>query len=291
MIPTLRVPKWVKKHLFEYSSIEEIPPEDISRIKKNLENIQSDKPLITIGVIAYNEEKTILSCLSSLSEQKCKYPIEIIVSNNNSKDNTQEILDMCGVRSILEKRQGPGFAREAIMTRAKGKFILNADADIIFPPTWAEEFVNNLDKPNVAAVFSVDSYIPDHSKGRLGLSLFELLRDISLSLKCINRPELAVGGGSFGFLAKYGKEIGWKTDIKRGEDGSMAFSLKKFGRIKFLNNSKVRIWTTVRSLDQGNLFSIILSRLKKEFSRIDEYITRQKGGYKDREENFLPPQR
>lgn len=288
MILQLCLPTWIKKHYITFDKIEEIPEDIFTRISGNLKNKQAENPIISICVIGYNEEKCILNCLSSLSEQKSKYPIEIIVSNNNSKDRMQELLDRVGAKSVIETRQGVGWARQAALDLAKGKYILNADADVIYPPNWAEEFVRHLENPNISAVFSVDSYIPDPKRGRLNLAFYEFSRDVSIYLRGFKRPELNVGGGSFGFRAAEAKTIGWKTNIKRGEDGSMAYSLKKFGRIKFVNNRRARIWSTTRSLeDQGNLVSLVFKRLGKEFKRFSEYFISEKQGYKDRDSNLI----
>jgi glycosyltransferase involved in cell wall biosynthesis len=288
MMLQLCLPGWVKKHCITFDRIEDIPESEFERISTNLKNIQSENPVISICVIGYNEEKCVLNCLSSLSEQLSKYPIEIIVSNNNSKDRMQELLDRVGARSVVETRQGVGWARQAGLDLAKGKYILNADADVIYPPTWADEFVKHLENSEISGVFSVDSYIPDQKRGRLNLAFYEFSRDISIYLRGFNRPELNVGGGSFGFRAAEAKAIGWKTNIKRGEDGSMAFSLKKFGKILFINNSRARIWSTTRSLqDQGNLVTLVFKRLGKEFKRLSEYFTAEKVGYKDRDSNLI----
>lgn len=288
MIPFFHVPEWVRSNLVIFDKIEDIPDKVFDVISENLKDKKSENPVISICVIGYNEEKMILSCLSSLSRQQCSYPMEIIVANNNSKDRMQELLDRVGVKSVLETRQGAGWARQAALELAKGEYILNADADVLFPPTWADEFVKCLKKPGIAAVFSVDSYVPDTKKGRFSLAFYEFSRDISIHLRRINRPELAVGGGSFGFRAEHGKQINWRTNIKRGDDGSMAFSLKKYGKIKFLNNPRTRIWATTRSLeDYNNLFYLVFIRLGKEFKRFREYLKPEKVGYKDRESNLM----
>jgi len=288
MLPIFHIPEWVQTSLIRFDKIEDIPEEIFDEISNNLKDKKPDNPVATICVIAHNEEKMILSCLSSLARQKASFPIEIIVTNNNSTDRTQELLDRVGVKSVIETRQGFGWARNAGLEMAKGDYILNADSDALFPPTWAEEFVKCLKKPGVSAVFSIDSYIPDNKKRRLSLAFYEFSRDISINLRMINRPELAVAGGSFGFRAEFGKEFKWRTNIKRGEDGSMAFALKKFGKIRFLNIKKTRTWTTTRSLENvNNIFFLVLLRLKKDFKRFLEYLKPERVGYKDRESNIM----
>jgi len=288
MIISLTVPSWVRKHYHPVTDIHDIPDAFIQEIRKNLADKSSDHPVISIGIIAYNEEQNILSCVSSLATQKSRYPIEIIISNNNSTDHTQELLDRVGVRSVFQPKQGAGYARKAIMDVAKGRFLLNGDSDSLYPPTWADEMVKYLEKKGISGVYSMDSYMPDGNRNRLGLSIFEVFRDISQILKGINRPELSVGGSSFGFYLEDGSKIGWNTNIKRGEDGAMAFALKKIGKLKFINTRRARVWTTTRSLrDKGNLFIIIFQRIKKESSRITEYFKPEKKGYADRDENLI----
>jgi len=288
MLISLTVPSWIKKHYHPVADIQKLPIEFIREIRGNLADKHQENPVITIGIIAYNEEKNILSCVSSLAAQQSRYPIEIIISNNNSTDHTQELLDMVGVRSVFQPKQGAGFARQAIMDAAKGKFLLNGDSDSLYPPTWADELVRWLEKKGISGVYSMDSYLPDGRRNRLGLSLFEVFRDISQYLKGFNRPELSVGESSFGFYLEQGRSIGWNTKIKRGEDGAMAFALKKFGRLKFVNTRHARVWTTTRSLQNtGNLLLTIFNRFKKETSRIREYFVPEKKGYADREENLI----
>ncbi len=287
MIPSLTVPAWVKRNLIPFTDIEDIPDEVFERIKKGLATKKAEDAYVTIGVIAYNEQDNILPCLATLAEQETPWPIRIVVSNNNSTDKTQYLLDRCGALSVLQTKQGIGFARQAAMDLGRGKYFLCTDADCMYPPTWAEEFAKTLDTPGVSAVYSIDSYIPG-KKNRITLAIYEFIRDASLSLRRINRPELSVGGGSFGIPMKEGREIGWYTKIHRGEDGSMAFALKKYGKIQFINSSRSRIWTTTRSLDhQKGLFQMVFEKTKKELKRINVYFAPTKKVYKDRDENII----
>lgn len=287
MIPSFTVPEWVKRNRISFEHIENVPEGIFERIRQGLAGKKAEDAFVTIGVIAYNEQHNILSCLASLAEQITPFPLRIVVSNNNSTDRTQYLLDKCGAFSVLQLQQGIGHARKAAMDVARGKYFLCADADCMYPPTWTTEFVKALETPGVSAVYSVDSYIPS-SKNRITLAVYEIIRDLSLILRRINRPELSVGGGSFGIPLREANEIGWYTRIKRGEDGSMAFALKKYGKIKFINSSRSRIWTTSRSLDhRKSLPTMLLEKIRKEFGRLHVYLIPTRKGYKDREENII----
>jgi glycosyltransferase involved in cell wall biosynthesis len=271
------MPAWVKRHYITYNSVDEIPSETIERIRKGFENQRTDQPMVSIIVIAYNEEKTILKSLSSLSELKSRYPIEVIVSNNNSSDRTQEILDMCGVKSVFQPLQGVGFARDAGMQIAKGKYHLCADADSIYPASWVDEMVAPLEKGEAICTYGRVSFLPDGNKSRLSLSIYEVFKDIAIGMRSIKRPELVAGGASLAFFTRMGKQIGWRTDVKRGEDGQMVLAIKRFGYVKMVKSGDSRIWTTARTLDRdGNFLQMITKRLKRELSRLHFYFTTSK---------------
>lgn len=271
------MPAWVKRHYITYNSVDEIPAETIERIRKGFENQRTDQPMVSIIVIAYNEEKTILKSLSSLSELKSRYPIEVIVSNNNSSDRTQEILDKCGVKSVFQPLQGVGFARDAGMQIAKGKYHLCADADSIYPASWVDEMVAPLEKGEAICTYGRVSFLPDGNKSRLSLSIYEVFKDIAIGMRSIKRPELVAGGASLAFFTRMGKQIGWRTDVKRGEDGQMVLAIKRFGYVKMVKSGDSRIWTTARTLDRdGNFLQMITKRLKRELSRLHFYFTTSK---------------
>ena len=80
---------WYDKYMTIYGkSLDEIPDSVLDEIKENLNHQQSKSPLVSIVVIAYNEERRLAACLWSLSELQTKYAIEIFGVNNNSRDRT-----------------------------------------------------------------------------------------------------------------------------------------------------------------------------------------------------------
>ena len=60
---------WYSKYLSIYEKpFGEVPDEVITSTRERLAAMQSDEPLVSIVVIAYNEGKRLASCLWSLSE-------------------------------------------------------------------------------------------------------------------------------------------------------------------------------------------------------------------------------
>lgn len=257
-------------------------------IKNRLASKLSDTPLVSIVVIAYNEEKHLLRSISSLSDQDCDFPYEVIVVDNNSKDRTLEIAQRCGTIALTEKKQGVGFARQAGLDIARGTYHLCADADTVYPPEYIRNFVSGLSRDGVSAVFGLVNFLPERELPRYKLALYEWFKHLAIKLRAINRPELCCGGASFAFKTKQAQSIGWRTDIARGEDGSMAMSLKQFGNVRLIDRPGTHIWTSARTLKaDGSFIQIIAKRIQREFARLPEYLTVKKGEYKTKEYNRL----
>jgi len=279
---------WYTKYLSIFEkSLEEIPKNTIKQIQHKLILQKQDNPLVSVVAIAHNEEKRILSCLWSLSENICDFPIEIIVVNNNSTDRTTEVLNLCGVKWFDEPKKGPGHARQCGLDHAKGKYYLCIDADTLYPPHYIQTMVDKLRKPGVACVFSLWSFMPDKNHSKFGLFFYEFLRDIYLLLQSIKRPELCVRGMVFGFNTEMGRKIGFRTDIIRGEDGSLAYALKEYGKLVFITNKKSRALTGNSTLNaDGSFFKSFLNRLIKALNNATNLFS-AKNNYKDEDSNLI----
>ena len=93
--------KWYDKYMTIYGKpFSEVSQNTIGNIRQQLQKQQSPEPLVSVVVIAYNEECRLAACLWSLSELQTKYPIEILGVNNNSKDRTEEVYNMPRVNII-----------------------------------------------------------------------------------------------------------------------------------------------------------------------------------------------
>ena len=222
-------------------------------------------------VIAYNESTRLPACLWSLSQLKSKYPLEILGVNNNSKDETEEVYKAFGLPYYNEPRQSPGFARQCGLEHARGKYHFFIDADTLYPACYVDLMMAKLEQPGVSCVGTFWSYYPDANHSRFGLFVFELIRDTFLWLQHFKRPELNIRGMTFAFRADYARQIKIRTDIRRGEDGSLALELKKFGRITFLYNRKARPVTGYGTLNEQSLIQSLWHRVKVQgrgFTRI-----------------------
>jgi glycosyltransferase involved in cell wall biosynthesis len=269
--------EWFEKFLSVYEKpYSEVPQEVIDGTRDRLKSLQSDKPLVSIVIVAYNEEKRLPACLWSLSEQQCKYPVEFIGVDNESKDRTAEIYQAFGVPYYTEHQHTCGYARQCGLNQAKGKYAMCIDCDTMYPPHYIELMVDNLMQPGVSAVAAMWSYYPDENHSKLQMKMYEFFRDIYLRIQNINRPELTVRGLAFGYYTENAMKEGYRVELLRGEDGSMALSMKKYGKIKFVYDKRCRVITGYGGLKEKSIFAAMWHRLKfygvtRLFSKTDHY--------------------
>ena len=279
--------KWYDKYLSIYGrSFEDIPNYVVDTIKVQLKNHQSMEPLVSVVVIAYNEEKRLAACLWSLSELKTELPIEIIGVNNNSTDGTERVYQQLELPYFNEERQSPGFARQCGLSHAKGRFHFCIDADTLYPPMYVDLMMTKLQHPDVSCVSSFWSFYPDENHSSFGLFWFELIRDVFLYVQHFKRPELCVRGMVLAYNADYARQVNIRTDIRRGEDGSLALSLKKYGRIVFLYSRKARPVTGYGTIGQKSFWRNFIEHVKVQGKGLTR-IFHSTNQYEDSDDNLI----
>ena len=117
-------------------------------------------PTISVIIPAYNAEKFIAKAIESVLAQKCRHETEIIVIDDNSTDNTRNIVYSMSKqygRIILltnERKKGPSGARNTGLLESRGYYISFLDADDLWYSNHLEEGINFLEKnDDVDAVF------------------------------------------------------------------------------------------------------------------------------------------
>lgn len=271
------IPKWVNQYHFPYQKVEDVPEKVFENINTKLEKLQQGEPLVTILIAAWNEEINILRNMASIANLETKIPLEIIIVNNNSKDNTQLTLDKLKVRSLFQVIQGCGPARQLGMENAKGKYIVLADADCVYPSCWLDDVMEVMSKPDVACVYGRYSFIPEKGFPRWQLFLLEKLKDLAAELRQFNRPYLNAFGISMAYVKEYGLKVGYITHNTRGDDGRLCFDLMQFGKVKPVRSNRARAWTAPRTLQRdGTFMQALTSRIKLEFRNLFSLATPHK---------------
>lgn len=121
------------------------------------------QPLVSVVIPAFNEEKSIISCVSSVLQSN--YPqnkLEIVVINDGSTDNT--IINLIKFKSkdnhdnlniISQENSGKAHAlNNGIQNYAKGELIMCLDGDSIVTPDAIKNAVRYFEQNNVMAIAS-----------------------------------------------------------------------------------------------------------------------------------------
>jgi len=95
------------------------------------------KPELSIIVLSYNTAKVTLDCLNSIVRSIANPEYEIIVVDNNSKDNSvaqiKKIYQNNPKLRLIESRENLGFgkANNLAVKQAKGKYVLLLNSDVV----------------------------------------------------------------------------------------------------------------------------------------------------------------
>lgn len=280
---------WYEKYLqvYEKNYDEKTFREVLSEVRSRLQKLQSKDPLVTVSVIAYNEEKHLLACLWSLSEIQTKYPIEIIGVNNDSTDKTAEIFKATGIPYYTEYQHSCGHARLCGLVHARGKYHINIDADTLYPSQYVDRMIDVMERsPEVVGVSANWGYIPNEHYSKFDITLYEFFRNFYLCLQAIKRPELSVRGLVFAYRVEEARKVGIRVNIIRGEDGALAFGLRKYGKIVFLYSKKVRAVTGYGTIGDGMLWKRFRVRVKQILKKSKVLFTSAKA-YEDKNYNLV----
>jgi glycosyltransferase involved in cell wall biosynthesis len=115
-------------------------------------NVLTSASIVTIGLCVKNAEKTVEEAVNSILSQD--YPrenLELIIVDGYSNDNTlriiQTALDNKKMRySVSKEKEGLGFARELVVRKAHGKYIIYVDGDMVMVPNFIRTQVDFMEQ-------------------------------------------------------------------------------------------------------------------------------------------------
>ncbi len=118
--------------------------------RRPLRALRSTWPRVSVVVCAYNEERTVRSCLDSLDS--CDYPdLEVIICDDGSTDATLEIAREYPFKLLALEHGGLSRARNAGLEAASGGIVAFLDADAACHPQWPFYLALSLEDPQVMA--------------------------------------------------------------------------------------------------------------------------------------------
>ncbi|KEJ92163.1 glycosyltransferase family 2 protein [Synergistes jonesii] len=139
----------------------------------------SDRPLLSIILIAYNHEKYIRRALESIIMQRTDFPFEVLVAEDCSTDSTPSILKEYAARrpdifNLILHSQNVGVVRNSrdARKRCRGKYIAVLEGDDYWtdPLKLQKQFDFMESHPDFSACAHEISFIDDDGNEREGFA-------------------------------------------------------------------------------------------------------------------------
>lgn len=136
------------------------------------------KPLVSIIIPCFNHEKFIAETIESVY-QSSYLPIEIVVVNDGSSDNSELVVTSLqnkypNLKYISQKNAGPAAARNRGIRESEGKYILPLDADDLISPDYINKAVEVLENNSLAKLVYCNAEFFEERTGEWKLKPFSL---------------------------------------------------------------------------------------------------------------------
>ncbi|WP_369248440.1 bifunctional polysaccharide deacetylase/glycosyltransferase family 2 protein [Streptomyces sp. R41] len=199
---------------------------------------------VTVIVPAYNEKECIANTLKSLA--KSTHPIEIIVVDDGSEDNTSEIAESLGmpnVRVIRQENAGKPAALNNGVRNASHDIVVMMDGDTVFEPDAVHQLVQPFADPEIGAVAGnakvgnrntmIGAW--QHIEYVMGFNLDRRMYDL---LRCMPTIPGAIGA----FRRDAVLEVGGMSEDTLAEDTDITIAMHRAGwRVVYQEHAKA--WT------------------------------------------------
>jgi glycosyltransferase involved in cell wall biosynthesis len=229
------------------------------------------RPVFSVIIPTYNEEKFLPNLLSSLSVQRYKN-FEVIVSDGNSHDKT-----VTTAKSFKEKlpaltvlthtRAGLPWQRNRGAEAATGKWLLFIDADTVFLPYALERLSQLLESETPVHHFtpwySLDGESPNDA-------LLTLVINATIEGSILTKRPAALGPFSGFSRESFDAINGYDETLDWGEDGDISRRAAEAGYHLTVFRETLAIYSLRRFKKQGtlktmrvyvrNMFQVILTR-------------------------------
>lgn len=235
-------------------------------------------PLISIVMPTLNEEQYIERSLKCLKNQETNIPYEIIVCDGLSTDNTVKIAEKYADKIIFEPRRGIAYGRNTGIKNSRGKYIINADADTVYPKDFVEKAyeVFKTDKYVGFVCGHIDLYDGEYSliKKIISLIIGRFILSTVLRFQCLRNTVSFAGWSLCTPRWVFDKVGGFNTDPNLAEDLQYCYDIEPLGIKTYVPGIKVRS---------------SLRRFTKDLKECIKHYTKIKTGFKDIFINIIRP--
>ena len=231
---------------------------------------------ISAIVPVYNRAGLMPKLIQALLNQD--YPVEIVIVDDGSTDNTADIVRGFPVTYIHQKNSGPSAARNHGVNESGGDIVVFTDSDCVPQKDWIRRLIDGFED-DVGAV--AGSYNIANPESLLASCIHEEIKLRHLALK---RKKYIRAFGSYNvalkrnvFLKVGGFNEGYRS--ASGEDNDLSYKILKAGyKIRFKDDALVahhhpeQIWNYLKEQYRHGYWRIKMYRDFPEMSRGDDYM-------------------
>ncbi|GAB3925918.1 glycosyltransferase family 2 protein [Mucilaginibacter myungsuensis] len=203
-------------------------------------------PKVSVIIPTYNYARFILEAIESVIKQTYGIGnIEIIVVDDGSKDNTNDVLkeyiDSGIIQYHYQENHGKASATYQAVQKCTGKYIFNLDADDHFFPDKIQTYVNVFELDEKIVHVATPNRLLYEKDGsveieKIPLNLLERTFDGSALLQRLYNNNIFFGGGStFAARAKTLRSITIPAGVDMFIDEFLLLALLPFGNSYFIN--------------------------------------------------------
>jgi len=196
--------------------------------------------MISVIVPALNEEKYIVPCLKSLTNQSYKGEYEIIVVDGGSTDKTVEIAEKFADKIIVCSRS-VGAARNYGAKVSSGEILAFIDSDTIASPHWLSAIAKAMSRRGVVGVAGLTLSL---GGSKMDYFLYKTASDKILKYSIALGIPMVPGFNCAYRRGPFFKVGGFDERRVLSEDTTLSLAIRKLGRIVY--EEKVLAYTSVR---------------------------------------------
>lgn len=213
----------------------------------------SGKTSISVLVAARNEEKNISNLLQSLLNQTYRGQYEIIVVNDNSTDETAEIIRQTAIlHDIIKPASSTGIGKKRAIEDAVAlssyNLLVTTDADCTHNPNWLATiaYAYETQKPQMLI-----APVKMKAQDTLWSKIFELefmALQLSTAATALMQNPIMCNGANLAFEKDTYRQADTQLEYASGDDMFLMIeTIKKGGKIIYLKNQNATVVTTAPS--------------------------------------------